>query len=365
MARLDRRAVAERLGAVCDATEVGNIIGDACERGVPHGIFNFVVVGPGVTNQPCMIVRSNRFSPEWGLRRFPEMLVAMEKELGGVNAVLGERRAFDAFQKFPIEKLRNTELLNDHFRPVGSDQQLIAPVWHGGAPVGYFAVARSRREIGFVANDLRFVEEMRVMAERGLGGVTTMGAGDLPRTLDALSQVFPYPAFLFDSTGRLRWMSDEGMVRLDVTAARVGVSRLIRGNAALDGLSRCAGALSADPAIHPDARLRLEGILRPSERLAVRRFEEHGVTLLLLAFTPAVTGLAGEARAQAAPAIPRLGIVESRVARLAIEGFTVLNIATRLGVSESTVRTHLRRVYVKLGVHGRAELASVLLRGHE
>ena len=58
-----------------------------------------------------------------------------------------------------------------------------------------------------------------------------------------------------------------------------------------------------------------------------------------------------------------MGAVESRVARLASEGYTVLNIATQLGISESTVRTHLHRVYVKLGVHGRAELAFSLLRG--
>jgi DNA-binding NarL/FixJ family response regulator len=54
--------------------------------------------------------------------------------------------------------------------------------------------------------------------------------------------------------------------------------------------------------------------------------------------------------------------MESQVARLAAEGFTILNIASRLGIREATVRTHLRRVYVKLGVHGRAELACAFLR---
>ena len=70
---------------------------------------------------------------------------------------------------------------------------------------------------------------------------------------------------------------------------------------------------------------------------------------------------------QAPPArpdrIPGLSASETAVARLAVEGFTVTNMAAHLGSSESTVRTHLRRAYLKLGVHGRAELAWVLLRG--
>lgn len=363
MARLDLRDVAERLSVARDPDAVGQAVADACERGVPHGIFNYVVLEPRVTERPCMIVRSDRFSPEWGLRRFPQMLVAIEREMGGLAAILGERRAYDAFEKFPLSTLKDTEVLNDHFRPVGSDQQLIAPVWRGGAPVGYFAVARSRKEIGFMPSDLRFLEAIRVLAERGLDGVACLGSADLSRTLDALSQVFPYPAFLFDGSGQLRWVSDEGMVRLDLAAARVGAARLIRGNAALEGLSRCAGAITLDPSAVAESSLRLDGTLRPDERLAVRRFGQGGDATLLLAFTPAEAGLPGEGSGRSPVAIPRLGAVESRVARLAIEGFTVLNIATQLGVSESTVRTHLRRVYVKLGVHGRAELASLLLRG--
>ena len=67
--------------------------------------------------------------------------------------------------------------------------------------------------------------------------------------------------------------------------------------------------------------------------------------------------------AQAPATIPGLSRAEAAVARLAAEGFTVTNISARLGSAESTVRTHLRRVYKKLGVHGRAELAYVLLHG--
>ena len=131
----------------------------------------------------------------------------------------------------------------------------------------------------------------------------------------------------------------------------------------LEALRRHAAALECDPAADAGARMRLEGILHDNERLAVRRFGENGASLLLLAITPAMAQLPGETRGPRAEPLPRLGAVESRVARLAAEGYTVLNIATQLGVSESTVRTHLHRILREAGVHGRAELSCALLRG--
>ncbi len=49
---------------------------------------------------------------------------------------------------------------------------------------------------------------------------------------------------------------------------------------------------------------------------------------------------------------------EREIARLATQGFSDLNIAITLGVRESTVGTHLLRIYRKLGVQSRAQLAS-------
>jgi DNA-binding NarL/FixJ family response regulator len=45
-----------------------------------------------------------------------------------------------------------------------------------------------------------------------------------------------------------------------------------------------------------------------------------------------------------------------------MEGYSVLAIAHQLGIAESTVATHLKRVYRKLGVSSRAELALKLSR---
>ena len=51
---------------------------------------------------------------------------------------------------------------------------------------------------------------------------------------------------------------------------------------------------------------------------------------------------------------------EGRVARLAAEGLTTPEIAQQLFVTVNTVESHLRRTYLKLGIHARDELARAL-----
>ena len=59
------------------------------------------------------------------------------------------------------------------------------------------------------------------------------------------------------------------------------------------------------------------------------------------------------------------GLVTGLVRSGTPEGYAVLNVASRLTISESMVRTHLRRVYIKCGVHNRAELACALMHSGE
>jgi DNA-binding CsgD family transcriptional regulator len=48
---------------------------------------------------------------------------------------------------------------------------------------------------------------------------------------------------------------------------------------------------------------------------------------------------------------------EREIVALVVEGLSDLNIAARLSIREATVGSHLHRVYRKLGVHSRVELA--------
>ena len=60
------------------------------------------------------------------------------------------------------------------------------------------------------------------------------------------------------------------------------------------------------------------------------------------------------------PGPPELTRRESEVAELAASGLQSSEIAERLHLSIRTVDTHLGRVYRKLGVAGRDELADVM-----
>ena len=55
-----------------------------------------------------------------------------------------------------------------------------------------------------------------------------------------------------------------------------------------------------------------------------------------------------------------LTLAEARVAVQASFGESVAEIGTRLNISPNTVKTHLRRVFAKIGVNGRTELAGLI-----
>jgi DNA-binding NarL/FixJ family response regulator len=266
---------------------------------------------------------------------------------------------------FPIASLRGTELLDRYWRPLKVTQQLGAPLRFRGVPFGFCAVIRGDDDPSFTDADLRVVEEVRVEAERAIAATLVLGDETADGTLAILTAAYPLPAYLFDAKGSLQWASEEGTLRLGLEALRIGSGCLVRENRALAQLSAAARSAMDDASADPDAQLRKAGLLGPGERAVSRRFQEHGHTTVLIALAPpAVAAL--PALNDASPGrVPGLGASESAVARLAAEGFSVLNISARLGIAETTVKTHLRRLYVKLGVHSRAELASVLFRGRK
>ncbi len=56
---------------------------------------------------------------------------------------------------------------------------------------------------------------------------------------------------------------------------------------------------------------------------------------------------------------------EREVAELVVAGHTNRQIASGLYVSESTVETHLKHIFRKLGISSRASLAAVMVQGRE
>ena len=97
-------------------------------------------------------------------------------------------------------------------------------------------------------------------------------------------------------------------------------------------------------------------------------FDAHTLELLRL-IEPAFTGALARAEGVVARAEtcgkspePRLSVRELEIARMIADDLSDKEIAWRLGVEISTVRTHLKRIFAKLGVRRRGGVAS-LLRG--
>jgi DNA-binding CsgD family transcriptional regulator len=97
-------------------------------------------------------------------------------------------------------------------------------------------------------------------------------------------------------------------------------------------------------------------------------FDAHTLELLRLiepAFTGALVragGVLADAAACARSAELKLSAREFEIARLIADDLSDKEIAWRLGVEISTVRTHLKRIFAKLGVRRRGSVISLLSR---
>ncbi len=97
-------------------------------------------------------------------------------------------------------------------------------------------------------------------------------------------------------------------------------------------------------------------------------FDAHTLELLRLvepAFTGALAraeGIPADAEMAGPSAELKISVRELEIARMVADGFSDKEIAWRLGVEVSTVRTHLKRVFAKLGVRRRGGVASLLAR---
>lgn len=69
---------------------------------------------------------------------------------------------------------------------------------------------------------------------------------------------------------------------------------------------------------------------------------------------------AGAAGGDGADLLARLSRRERQVAELIARGYSTLNVAAVLGVTEGTVRDHVKATFRKLGVHSRMEVARIV-----
>jgi len=118
----------------------------------------------------------------------------------------------------------------------------------------------------------------------------------------------------------------------------------------------------AAPIFGPQGRL--VGALNFCRRPQDRPFDAEGIATasVLSGFVSATLARVTELRTEEAGPSAGLSFRELEAARLAAAGRNNVEIALRLGIARETVKQTLRRVYRKLDVNGRAQMAAVLAR---
>jgi DNA-binding CsgD family transcriptional regulator len=257
---------------------------------------------------------------------------------------------------------RQSEVFNECFHPWGFDRQLLARL--GDVPAGRvgsrgLVLCRAPRDREWSRDDedeLRRVQPILAAAiERNERWDRMSSERDV--LASTLAKTESTPMLVFSRDGRLVWMSRRATALLSTSLGRTrdldapfreAALRLL----AIEPHTDLPRQLTLEVATHgPGAALRAglfsSRTVDSDEPYVIVAIEEPSAP-------PVVDSLCVE----------RFGITKSELAvvRELLTGAGTREIASRLFVSQATVRTHLKHIYEKAGVHSRVELI-VKLRG--
>jgi DNA-binding NarL/FixJ family response regulator len=182
-----------------------------------------------------------------------------------------------------------------------------------------------------------------------------------------------------DEVARRRVCSILRRGRLVVVAHAAAAEELeaVVGSRAIDAVVISSGASDAlrDAVGNVLARwpeVRVVGILDSLDWRSARELLGAGIEGLVLSETmdaSLVLGVQGALTGQLSLpaelrehlARPRLSAREKQILAMVVMGFTNADVATKLFISESTVKSHLATAFVKLGVRSRTEASALIL----
>jgi DNA-binding CsgD family transcriptional regulator len=279
---------------------------------------------------------------------------------------------------------QRTEFYNDWGRTADNHTCLLMPVLRSGGRQGWFAVGRSDRAGDFEPRHMDLAQllapHLRRALEIGkkLDTARTFGAPLLEQLTVAPAGGFlavrSVAALCLDNKGRVVWANARAEALLE---ARDGISRA-RNNtlaavsgtatAALQKLVRQAGTglggmqrldrLSGRPSLVAIA-VPMRG--PAAEHTALPPPATKSTTTLFLVDANSNRALAGEAaRREALRELYGLTLMEAKVALRLAGGVGIPDVARSLSVAPSTVRTHTKSLYQKMGLHSQAELISLV-----
>jgi DNA-binding CsgD family transcriptional regulator/PAS domain-containing protein len=242
--------------------------------------------------------------------------------------------------------------MTDILRPSGLRYDVQVSCAAGGWSWGHMCLRRRETDGSFESHDLRFLESLAPHLTAGLRAAAS-------RAAMAASPATTTGVVVLGPDGRVEMANDvaENLFRRPVSGTRH--SFLTGVNIVAARLER---ALDGDhPAGVPEIML-IDESTRTSYRVRAERMQGvDGRTRGMVLIEPATSpGVHHQIQALAQYGLTRR---ECEVAVAVVRGGTTAQIAAELMVSAHTVQDHLRKVYDKLGVASRQQLAMRLLGG--
>ncbi len=250
---------------------------------------------------------------------------------------------FDMNAVLPWTRLERMEVYQTYWRPCRLERQLLAFLGSPTMPLGVICLARGKRSRGFSQADVALLDRVRQLTEPALASLAAEAAhSETSCVLAALAEGLPTPCALLDEAGRVLWLNDEAARRTGTEATRIGLTCI----------------LGKQPSMASQWHEAIAECLRRGGgpgwcigRLTIREIRCPDGRLVYLVVDPEPVRVRGSS----------LSAREWEVAQLAARGFAIINIAAQLGLSDGTVRNHLKNIYRKMGVRSRASLAATIL----
>jgi len=271
----------------------------------------------------------------------------------------------------PFEEMQETVFHKEWVRPQGWGDIVFANLEKGGTSYAVFSVTRAQRD-GVVDEGMRRRMERIVPHVRRavvIGKVIdlkTVEAAAMADTLDGLTAGM----FLVDAKGRIVHANASGTAMLatdDIVRAVSG--RFMAADAAANLALQDVLASAGDG----DGRVGAKGIAVPLAAENGERYVAHVLPLTsgarrkagasysaVAAVFVQKVGLDLPSTIETVARLYRLTAGELRVMLAIVERDGIQDVAETLGISQATVKTHLRRVYEKTGAKGQVDLIKLI-----
>jgi DNA-binding CsgD family transcriptional regulator len=327
---------------------------------LPASSVHFMPLVPRTDGQQGSVLYHRKDLVDEILATVAQSVQALQAEPDLPDLFTTPRRVIRVEEALGWNRWLRSAIYQDFFRRDEASRQLVVGlVDRHGAPRAFLAVCRSESDAAITREEEEQLLCLRDRVEGALAAFDLVADWAQPSDaiLEALAAGLPLPALVLNGE-RILWMNDEAKLRLGMAALAFGGSTFYVGQSrALAELMACVQAEITRPGAALAQSQRQYTWLLPGESILVRRLPGGESS------APCLVCLNSPAPAPSEPHSPeelqrahQLTTREADITRLAIEGFSVLSISSRLNIAESTVCTHLKRVYRKLGVRSRAEL---------